>query len=89
MILYTTKEKFLSNKSALVSMISSKRGVSSISSICCRDDADIKIVKESLQYSMLGKVGVVAEDANILIILIYHFKIKIHKEIRILTSKGH
>ena len=38
---------------------------------------------------MLGNVGVVAEDADILIILIHHFDINIHKEIRILTSKGH
>ena len=92
MIPYTTKEKFLSNssnKSALVSMISTKLSVSNISSICCTDDADTTIVKESLQYSLLGNVGVFAEDADILIILIHHFDINIHKEIRILTSKGH
>ena len=92
MILYTTKEKFLSNsssKSALVSAISTKLSVSNISSSCCRDDADTTIAKESLQYSLLGNVGVVAEDADILIILIHHFDINIHKEIRILTSKGH
>ena len=87
---YTTKEKFLSkssNKIALVSMISTKLSVSNISSICCRDDADTAIVKESLQYSLLGNVGVVAEDVDILIILIHHFDINIHKEITILTSK--
>ena len=92
MIPYTTKEKFLSNssnKSALVSMISTKLSVSSISNICFRDDADTTIVKESLQYSLLGNVGVVAEDADILIILIYHFDINIHKEIRMLSPKGH
>ena len=38
---------------------------------------------------MLGNVGVAAEDADILIILIHHFDINIHKEIRTLTSKGH
>ena len=92
MIPYTTKEKFLSNssnKSALVFMISTKLSVSNISSICCRDDADTTIVKESLQYSLLGNVGGVAEDADILIILIYDFDINIHKEIRILTPQGH
>ena len=93
MIPYTTKEKFLpnsSNKSVLMSMISTKLSVSNISNICCRDDADTTIVKESLQYSLLGNVGVVAEDADILIILIHHFDdINIHKEIRILTSEGH
>ena len=92
MIPYMTKEKFLSNssnKSALVSMISTKLGVSNISSICCRDDADTTIVKESLQYSLLSNVGVVAENVDILIIMIHHFDINIHKEIRILTSKGH
>ena len=92
MIPYTTKEKFISNssnKSALVSMISTKLSSSNISSICCRDDADTTIVKESLQYSLLGNVGVVAEDADILIILIHHLDINIHKEIRILASKGH
>ena len=91
MIPYTTKEKFLSNsskKSALVSMTSTKLSVSNISNICCRD-VDTTIVKESLQYSLLGNVGVVAEDADILIILIHHFDINIHKEIRILISKGH
>ena len=91
MIPYATKEKLLSdssNKSALVSMISAKLSVSNISSSCCRDDADTAIVKESLQYSLLGNVGVAAEDADILIILIHHFDINIHKEIRILTSKG-
>ena len=46
-------------------------------------------MKESLQYSLLGNVGIVAEDADILIILIHHFDINIHKEIRTLTSKGH
>ena len=92
MIPCSTKEKFLSNssnKSALVSMISTKLSVSNINSIFCRDDADTTIVKESLQYSFLRNVGVVAEDADILIILIHHFDINIHKEIRILTSKGH
>ena len=86
------KEKFVSNssnKSALVSMISTKLSVSDISSICCRDDADTAIVKESLQYSLLGNVGIVGEEADILIILIHHFGINIHKEIRVLTSKGH
>ena len=34
---------------------------------------------------MLGNVGVVAEEADILIFLIHHFDIAIHKEIRILT----
>ena len=93
MIPYTTKEKFLSNssnKSVLVSTISKKLRVPNISSISCRDGADTTIVKESLPYSLLGNVGVVAEDADILIILIHHFDdINIHKEIRILTSKGH
>ena len=70
-------------------MISTKLSVSTISSIYCRDDADTTIVKESLQYSLLGNSGVVAQDADVLIILIYHFDINIHKEIRILTSKGH
>ena len=85
------KERFLSsssNKSALVNMISIKVRVSNISSICCRDNSDTIIVKESLQYSLLGNVGVVAEDLDILIIHIHHFYINIHKEIRILSSKG-
>ena len=89
---YTTKGKFLSNSSnnsALVSMISAKRIFSNISSICCGDDADTTIVKESLQYSLPGNVDVVAEDVDILIILIHLFYINIYKEIRILTSKGH
>ena len=47
------------------------------------------LVKESLQYSLLGNVGVVTEDADILIILIHHLDINMHKEIRILTSEGH
>ena len=93
MILYLMKETFLSNssnKSALVPVISTKLSVSNISSICCsRYDAHTTIVKESFQYSLPGNVGVVAEDADIFIILIYHFDINIHKEIRILASKGH
>ena len=87
----TPKENFLSNssnKSALVPMILLKLSVSNISSICCRDDAYTTIVKESLQYFLLGDVGFVAEDADILIILMHHFDINIHKEIRIITSKG-
>ena len=72
-----------------MSMTSTKLSVSNISSICCRDDAETTIVKESLQYSLLGNVGVVAEDADVLIILIHYFDINIHKEIGILTSKGH
>ena len=69
-------------------MISTKLSVFN-SSICCRDDADTTVVKESLQYSFLGNVGVVAEDADILVILIHHFDINIHKDITILASKGH
>ena len=42
-------------------MISTKFSVSNISSICCRDDADTPIVREGLQYFLLGNV--VAEDA--------------------------
>ena len=72
-----------------MSMILTKLRISHISSICCRDDADTTIVKESLQYSLLGNVGVVAEDADILIIMTRHFDINRHKKIRILTSKGH
>ena len=70
-------------------MISTKFGVSNISSIYCRDDVDTTIMKESLQYSLLSNAGVVAEDADILIILIHHFDINIHKEIRIWNSKEH
>ena len=77
------------NKSALVSMISRKLSVSNTRSICCNDNADTIIMKESLQYSWLGNIGVAAENADILIVLIYHFDINIHKEIRILTFKGH
>ena len=69
-------------------MTSTKLSVSNISSICCRDDVDTTIVKESLQYFLLGNV-VVAEDANIPLILTHRFDINTHKEIRILTSKGH
>ena len=82
MVPYMTKEIFLSsssNKSALVSMLSTNFSVSNISSICCRYDTDTTIVKESLQYSLLGNVGIVAEDADIPIILIHHFDIDIHK----------
>ena len=92
MIPYTTKEKFLSNssnKSALVSTRSTNLSVSNISSIYCRNDADTTIVKESLQYSLLVNVGIAAEDVDILFILLHHFDINIHKEIRVLTSKGH
>ena len=79
------KGKFLSNnsnKSALVSMISTKLSISNISSICCRDDAETTIVKGSLHYSLQGNTGVVAEDADLLIILIHHFDINIHKEMK-------
>ena len=92
MIPYTTKEKFLpdtSNKSALVSMISRKLKVSNIRSICCNDNADTIIMKESLQYSWLGNIGFAAKNAGIVIVLIHHFDNNIHKEIRILTFKGH
>ena len=92
MIPYTTKEKFPSNSSnkiVLVSMILTKRSVSNITTIYCRDDADTTIVRENLQYSLLGNVGAVAEDADNLIIPNHHFDINIHKEIRILTFKGH
>ena len=77
-----TKEIFLSNssnKSALVSMLSTKRSISNISSNCCRYDTDTTIVEESLQYSLLGNVSIVAEDADIPIILIHYFDIDIHK----------
>ena len=50
---------------------------------------DTTIAKESLRYSLLGNVGVTAEYVDILIILIHHFDINIHKEIITLTPKGH
>ena len=90
MSLYTTKEKSLSNSSntsALMFMTSANLRVSNISSICCNDNAEIKFVKESLKYSLLVNIADAAEDPAILIILIHHFDINIHKEIRILTSK--
>ena len=61
-------------------MILTRLSVSNISSICYRDDANTKIVKESLQHSLLGNVDVVAEDADIPIILTHHFDISIHKK---------
>ena len=70
-------------------MICTKLSVSNISNICCRDDADTTVAKESLEYSLLSNVGVAAEDESILIILIHHFDTIIQKEITILTSKGH
>ena len=70
-------------------MTSANLRVSNISSICCNDNAEIKIVKESLKYSLLVNIAHAAEDPAILFILIHHFDINIHKEIRILTSKGH
>ena len=70
-------------------MISTKCSVSNISSIFCRDNAGTAILQKRPWYSLLGTVGVVAEDADILIILIYICDINIHKEIRIVTSKGH
>ena len=42
-----------------------------------------------LRYSLLGNVGVVAEDVDILVILIHHFDVDIYKELKMLTSKGH
>ena len=45
-------------------------------------------MKESLKYSLLVNIADAAEDPAILIILIHNFDINIHKEIRILTSKG-
>ena len=48
-------------------MKSTKLRVSNISSICHRDDADTKTVKESLKYSLLGNISVVAEDVDIII----------------------
>ena len=44
---------------------------------------------KAIKLRLQNCVGIAAEDADIPIILIHHFGISIHKEIRILTSKGH
>ena len=57
-----------------------------ISTNLLRDDADTTIVNEILQYSLLGNVGIIAENADSPIILIHNCDINIDQKIRILTS---
>lgn len=58
---YTTKAKFLSygsNKTELISKLVEGLSNVNITTICCRDNVDTAIVKESLQHLLFGTVEV-------------------------------
>ena len=88
---YTTKEKFLSNGSSKIELISKlvvELGNAMILTVHCRDDADTGVVKQSLEHSLKGKVEVRAEDTNILIMLTHHYHLDKHHSITVTTSNG-
>ena len=88
---YTTKEKFLSNgsnKSELIFYMSQALQNTDVTTVCCGDDADTEIVKHALNFALEGTVEVRAEDADILILLVYHYDDKIHNLLFFTTSKG-
>ena len=88
---YTTKEKFLSNGSSKIELISKlvvELGNAMILTVHCRDDADTGVVKQSLEHSLKGKVEVRAEDTNILIMLTHHYHLDKHHLIKVTTSNG-
>ena len=73
---YTTKTKFLSNGSNQTELISKLvEGLCNvnITTICCRDNVNRAIVKESLQHLLLGTIEIWVENAGILITLNHHY----------------
>ena len=59
-----------------------------VTTVCCRDDEGTEIVKHALNFALEGTVEVRAEDADILILLVYHYDDKIHNHLFFATSKG-
>ena len=87
---YTTKEKFLSNGSSKIELISKlveKLG-NVILTVRSRDDADTDVVKQCLEHSLKGTVEVRAEDTNILIMFTHHYHLEKHHLITVITSDG-
>ena len=88
---HTTKEKFLSNDSNKIELISKlveELRNAKILTVRCRDDADTNVVKQCLEHSLKGAVEVRAEDADILIMLTHHYHLDKHHLITVTTSNG-
>ena len=73
-----TQERFLSNvynKTQIIKLISAYRRDDSHIVINCISDADSNIVSTALQYSVGERpVVAVADDTDIIIMLLYHYK---------------
>ena len=72
-----SKQRFLSNnhnKSQLISLLKNAFQTDGQTVKVCRGDADAMIVKEALNSGMGSNVVVVADDTDVAIMLLYHWK---------------
>jgi hypothetical protein len=76
------KERFLSNKSnkvELISLLSKAFKDHGHEVYVCKGDADTKIVSTALEVAKLFKTTVVADDTDVALMLLYHWHPGIHE----------
>ena len=76
MILTTNRETFLNNhvnKDQFIKLLCKKLLQSGINTLQSKGDADVLIIKKAIEEATKYGVDVVAEDTDILILLIYHW----------------
>ena len=76
MILTTNRETFLSNhvnKDQFTKLLSQKLLQSGINTLQSKGDANVLTIKKATEEATKKDVDVVAEDTDILILLIYHW----------------
>jgi len=81
-----TQDRYLScieNKAEFIKFISDLLRQSEVEVHNCSGDADSSIVAKSLDYASLrrGPVNVIADDTDIVIMLLYHWKPNTHDDI--------
>ena len=82
MILTSNREVFLRNqinKKNFIKLLCQVLTQSGIDTLQSKGDADVLIVKKSLEEAVRNDVDVVAEDTDILILLLHHWKINMNE----------
>ena len=73
-----TREAFLANtnnKDQLIKLLCARLEEAVFSAMQCKGDADVSIAKTGIEYAEVGRdVVVVAEDTDVLVLLMYHWK---------------
>ena len=84
------KDRFLSNtenKKSLISLLETKLTTGGHHVHVCTGDADTKIVSTALEVANESEVTVVADDTDVAVMLLYHWKEKLF-DIKFYTERG-